>query len=131
MLSGVGWQIKLPEMKRQRIPYTFHVLLYLLFILILCIFDKNEKFEDLHKLKLLTNFDVNLIPFLGWATNYVLNVEFISFSRDNGKLTSKFVRRFSLWRSLKWSEEFSLNGVEVIAFYIILSRGVLKRFITG
>ena len=28
----------------------------------------------LHKLKLLTNFDVNLISFLGGVINYVLNV---------------------------------------------------------
>ena len=31
-------------------------------------------FKELHKLKLLTNFDVNLMSSLGGVANYVLNV---------------------------------------------------------
>ena len=34
----------------------------------------SNHFKDLYKLKLLPNFDVNLISFLGGATNYVLSV---------------------------------------------------------
>ena len=34
----------------------------------------SDHFKDLHKLKLLKNFDVNLISLLGGVINYVLNV---------------------------------------------------------
>ena len=34
----------------------------------------SDHFKDLHKLKLLTNFDVNLTLFLGGVINYVSNV---------------------------------------------------------
>ena len=33
----------------------------------------SDHFNDLHKLKLLTNFDVNLMPSLGGVANYALN----------------------------------------------------------
>ena len=37
--------------------------------------DKSsEDFKDIHKLKLLTNFDSNLKSFLGGVAKYVLNV---------------------------------------------------------
>ena len=38
-----------------------------------CKGKSSDRFKDLHKLKLLTNFDVNLTSFLGEAKNYVLN----------------------------------------------------------
>ena len=34
----------------------------------------SDHFKDLHKLKLLTNFDVNITSFLGGVSNYVLNL---------------------------------------------------------
>ena len=34
----------------------------------------SDHFKDLHKLKLLTNFDVDLTSFLGGIINYVFNV---------------------------------------------------------
>ena len=34
----------------------------------------SDHFKDLHKLKLLTNFDVNLTSSLGGVANYVSNV---------------------------------------------------------
>ena len=34
----------------------------------------SDHFKDLHRLKLLTNLDVNLILFRGGVINYVLNV---------------------------------------------------------
>ena len=34
----------------------------------------SDYFKDLHKLKLFTNFDVNLTSFPGGITNYMLNV---------------------------------------------------------
>ena len=34
----------------------------------------SDHFKDLHKLRLLTNFDVHLISFLGGFINYWLNV---------------------------------------------------------
>ena len=37
-----------------------------------------DHFKDLHKLKLLTDFDDNLTSFLGGVMNYVLNVQFIT-----------------------------------------------------
>ena len=33
--------------------------------------NSSDKFKDFHKLKLLTNFDINLTSFLGGVTNYV------------------------------------------------------------
>ena len=33
-----------------------------------------DHFKDLHKLKLVTDFDVNQMSFLGGAINYALNV---------------------------------------------------------
>ena len=46
--------------------------------------------------------------------NNVLNVEFATPAEDEVRLTSKFVRSFSLRRFLKGLEDFSLNGIEVL-----------------
>ena len=45
-------------------------------------------------MKLLTNFDVNLISFLGVMN--VWNAEFVPLPGDEVRLTSKFVMSFSL-----------------------------------
>ena len=55
-----------------------------------------DYFEDLHKLELLANSDVNLTSFLGGVTNYVFNVKFIIPPRNEIRLTSKFVTSSSL-----------------------------------
>ena len=47
--------------------------------------------KDLQKLKLLTNFDVNLTSFLGEAIKYVLNVYLRIPLGDEVRLTQKFV----------------------------------------
>ena len=36
--------------------------------------ESSDHFKALHKLKLLTNFNVNLTSFLGEVINYVLNI---------------------------------------------------------
>ena len=41
--------------------------------------------------------------------NDVLSVKIVTPPGDEVKLTSKFVRSFTLWRPLKWSEDLSLN----------------------
>ena len=56
----------------------------------------SDYLKDLHKLKPLTNFDVNLTTFLGGVMNNVLNVKFVTPSGDEVRLTSKFVRSLSL-----------------------------------
>ena len=40
--------------------------------------NSSDVFKDLHKLKLLANFDVNLITFLGEVRSNVLNVNFVT-----------------------------------------------------
>ena len=55
----------------------------------------SDHFKDVHKLKLLTNFDVNLTSFLGGETNNVVNVKFVT-PGVQVRLTSNFVRSFSL-----------------------------------
>ena len=42
-----------------------------------------DNFQDLHKLKLLTDFDVSLTSLLGGVTNYVSNIQFITFPRND------------------------------------------------
>ena len=59
--------------------------------------NSSHHFKDFHKLKYLKNFDVNLTQ----VTNNVLNVQFITLPGDEVRLTSKFVRSFSLRKSLK------------------------------
>ena len=59
----------------------------------------NEKspdhFKDCHKFKLLTNFGVNLTSFQGGITDNNLS-KFETPRADEVKMTSKFVRNFSL-----------------------------------
>ena len=52
----------------------------------------SDEFKDLYKLKLLTNFDVNLTSLLGGVANCVQNISFITPARNDIKLPSKFVR---------------------------------------
>ena len=54
----------------------------------------SDHFKNLHKLKLMTNFDFNLTSFLG-VISYVFNIKFISPPGDDVRWTSKFVRSFS------------------------------------
>ena len=56
----------------------------------------SDDFEDLHILKLLRNFDVNLTSFPGRVMNKVLNVKFVTPLGNKVRLTSNFVRGFSL-----------------------------------
>ena len=72
---------------------------------------QSQYFKDLYRLTLLTNLDVNLT--LSSEGDTTFNTLFITPPRNEVGLTSKFLRNFSLWRSLKWSEAVSLNGVEV------------------
>ena len=53
-------------------------------------------FKDVHKLKLLTNFDVVLTSFLGVVINYMLNIELITPPGNDVRFTSKFVRSLRL-----------------------------------
>ena len=39
-----------------------------------CKEKSSDHFKDLHRLKLLTNFDINLTSFLGGGIDYVLNL---------------------------------------------------------
>ena len=43
--------------------------------------------KDPHKLKVLTNFDVNLTSFLEGVINYALNIQLIALSGVNVRLT--------------------------------------------
>ena len=54
----------------------------------------SNDFKDLYKLKLMTNFNVNLTSFPGEVIHYVLK-KFLSHPGDDVILTSKFVRSFS------------------------------------
>ena len=49
-------------------------------------------FTDIYKLKLLTNFNVNMMSFLKGVPNYVLNLQFITPPRNDVRLISKFVK---------------------------------------
>ena len=55
----------------------------------------SDNFKELHKLKLLTNFDVNLTSFLGEVINNVFNVNFVTPTGDEVRFPTKFVRSFS------------------------------------
>ena len=56
----------------------------------------SDLIKDLHKMKLLKNFYVNLNSVLGGVINSVLNNSFITPPGDDVRLTSKFVRSLSL-----------------------------------
>ena len=56
----------------------------------------SDNFKDLHQLKLLTTFHVNLTSFLRGVVNYVLNAHFITPPGNEVSLTLKFVKSFSL-----------------------------------
>ena len=68
----------------------------------------SDHFKDLHKLKILTNFDVNLTTFLGVVMNYVLNITFATppieirqtdikiFEEPQFTKISKMIRKFFL-----------------------------------
>ena len=47
----------------------------------------SDHFKDLHKLKLLINFDVNLTSSAGRVTYKVLNVQFVTYPSNEVKLT--------------------------------------------
>ena len=57
----------------------------------------SDHFKDLHKLRFLTYFDVNLTSSQGGVTNLTFNALSIAPPRKEIRLTSKFIRRFSLW----------------------------------
>ena len=58
--------------------------------------ESSDHFKDLHKMKLLANFEVNLTSSPGGVTNLTFNTLLISPPRNEVKLTSKFARSFSL-----------------------------------
>ena len=60
----------------------------------------SDNFKDFDKLKLLTNFHFSLTSFLGGVKNSTFNTLFIIPPRNEVRLTSKFVRYFSLSRFL-------------------------------
>ena len=77
----------------------------------------SDHYKDLHKLKLLTNFNVNLTSFLG-VTNYVLNVKFISPPGDDVILTphlsgtSVYKDFYSLWFLTVLAAKTSRNALD-------------------
>ena len=68
-------------------------------------FRTSTPFKDLHKVRLLIDFDTNLTSSPGRVTNLTFDTLFI-IPRSEIRLTSKFVRSFSLRRSLKRSGFF-------------------------
>ena len=61
----------------------------------------SHHFKDLRKLNLTTNFNVNLTSLTGGVMNLAFNTLFITPPKNEIRLTSKFVRSFTLCRSLK------------------------------
>ena len=57
--------------------------------------EPSDQFKDLHKLKPLTNFYINLTLFQGGVINCVKRL-FTTPPGDDVRLTSKLVRSFSL-----------------------------------
>ena len=57
----------------------------------------------------MTNFDVNPTSMPSGVTNLKFNILFITPPENEVVLTSKFVRSFSLWRSLELAEHFPLK----------------------
>ena len=60
----------------------------------------SDDFKGLDKLKLLTNFHVNLTSLLGGVTNSTFATLFITPRRNEVRMKAKFVRNFSLRKSL-------------------------------
>ena len=58
--------------------------------------NPSDHFNNFHKLKLFTNFDVGLISLPGEFINNVLNVLFITPAGDEVRLISEYFRSFSL-----------------------------------
>ena len=71
----------------------------------------SDHFKDLHKLTLLTHFDIILTSFLGGTINYgIISNSFLRWCQNNIKLCQElqFIIIFKMIRG------FSLNGVEVL-----------------
>ena len=49
----------------------------------------SDHIKDVHELKLLTNFDANLVSFLGGVMNNVLSIKFVTPSGHEVKLTPR------------------------------------------
>ena len=74
----------------------------------------SDHLKDLDQLKWLTNFEVNLTSLPRRVMNYTFNTQCTTLLKNEVRLRSNFARTFSLLRSLKRSEDFSLNGVEIM-----------------
>ena len=74
----------------------------------------SDHFRDTYKLKLLTNFDVNMTSFPGGVPNYVLNLQFVTPPRNDVRLTSIGHELHFIMKIFKTFRGFFLKGVEVL-----------------